>query len=99
MPSQNEPEIASLLRETLELTRENNRLLKRMHRNGIIEMWLRLLWYAFLIGLPFALYFYILEPYFGTFQDSLKQLQVGSSGPFPGLDMLESYLEGKQIPR
>ena len=89
-------ELMALLKEDTELAREINRLLKKMHRNAIIEMWLRVLWYALLIGLPFALYFYILEPYLGTFQESMKQFQVGVGGPFPGLEVLESYLKERQ---
>ena len=85
--------------EMMRLLTENNRLLKKLHRNAIIEFWVRILWYLILIGLPFALYFYILEPYLGTIKESLKQFQVGAGGPFPGLEMIESYLEGKQFPR
>lgn len=98
MSPQHEENLASLLKENIELARENNRLLKKMHRNAVIGTWLTVLWYAILIGLPFVLYFYILEPYFGTLQESFEQFRVGAGGPFPGLEMLESYLEKKQFP-
>lgn len=62
-----------------------------MHRNAVIEMWLRVLWYALIIGLPFLLYFYILEPYLGTIKDQMDQYGVGV-GAYPGIEKLESFL-------
>ena len=57
-------ETKKLLEETLALSRENNKLLRTIRRVGIIEFVMRLLWYAILIGFPFVVYFYIVEPYF-----------------------------------
>ena len=57
-------ETKKLLEETLALSRENNKLLRTIRRVGMIEFVMRLLWYAILIGFPFAVYFYIVEPYF-----------------------------------
>jgi hypothetical protein len=73
----NETEIIRLLEQNAVLVRENNVLLKKLHRNSVIEMWLRILWYAILFGLPFALYFYILDPYFEAFGMSFEKLQNG----------------------
>ena len=48
-----------------------------MRRNGVIDLWLRVVWYAILIGLPFALYFYILEPYLRAVGISSDKLHTG----------------------
>ena len=92
MSQQDEKKIVSLLKENTAVVQENNHLLKRMYRNAIIEMWLRVVWYAVLIGLPFALYFYILEPYRQTFEGVLEQLHV----TVPGLEKLQVLLKEKQ---
>ncbi len=76
--------------ELLRLTRENNALLRKLRRNSIIELWLRLLWYALLIGLPFALYFYILEPYFKAFGGSYEQFRLGLE-QLPGVKGFEAF--------
>ena len=56
-------EMKKLLEETNKLTKENNEILKKLHRDAKIGLWLRITWYVVIIGLPFALYFYVLEPY------------------------------------
>ena len=83
-------EIKRLLEENSKLVKENNELLLKMHRNSVIGIWLRVAWYAILIGVPFALYF-ILRPYFealgssyDTFIDGLNEL--------PGLKGIENLL-------
>ncbi len=77
-------------KELLRLTRENNVLLRKLRRNSIVELWLRLVWYALLIGLPFALYFYILEPYFEAFGGSYEQFRVGLE-QLPGIKGFEAF--------
>lgn len=83
----------SLLKENAALSQENNRLLKKMHRNAVIEMWLRVLWYAFLIGLPLALYFYILEPYLKPLEKSFEQIRLGT---FPGAEVFQQMMRQQQ---
>lgn len=92
--NKNETEIIHRLEENTALVRENNALLKKLRRNSIIEMWLRVVWYAILIGLPFALYFYILEPYFEVFGASSEKVRLGIS-EWPGLQFLQSMFGGK----
>lgn len=48
-------EIKNMLKETLELERENNVLLKRMQKIGRIAFWSKVVIYAILIGLPLLL--------------------------------------------
>jgi hypothetical protein len=84
MPPHTETEILRLLEENTVLVKENNVLLKKLRRNGLIDIWLRVVWYAILIGLPFALYFYILEPY-------LRALGISSEKPQMGLDQFPAF--------
>lgn len=73
-----------LLKENTALVRENNRLLRKLRRNSVIELWMRVVWYVLLIGLPFALYFYLLEPYFEAFGSSYEQFRLGME-EIPGI--------------
>ncbi len=73
-----------LLEENLALAKENNVLLKKLHRESIIGMIFRVIWFALFIGLPFALYFYILEPYLSVLQSGLQQI--------PGFEGFSQFL-------
>lgn len=70
-------QIKSLMLENQRLIIENNQLLKKMNRRSIIGFWFRLLWTLFIIGLPFVLYFYVLEPYFESLGSSFEKFQSG----------------------
>ncbi len=85
------PEKADTHEELLRLTRENNELIKqnheylrKMYRNDMIGLTLRVVWYAILIGLPFALYFYVLQPYFDAFGANYDVFMQGMA-EIPGL--------------
>lgn len=73
--------IQRLLLENQKLMTENNTLLKQLERRARVSMWLRIIWFLFIIGLPFVLYFYVVEPYFdalgssfGTFREGLQEI-------------------------
>ena len=72
-------EILRLTRENNELIKENNEYLRKMYRNDMIGLVLRLIWYGLLIGLPFAVYFYLLEPYFDAFGANYEVFRLGIS--------------------
>lgn len=73
------------------MVRENTRLVKKLYRGMMISTFLTLLWYALLIGLPFALYFYVLGPYFEAFGANYETFRVGL-GEIPGLKGMEKLL-------
>jgi hypothetical protein len=78
LPEHNEQQqLRQLVLENQRLLTENNQLLKMMNRRSIIGIWLRVVWAAFLIGLPFVLYFYVLEPYFDTLGSSFDTFRSG----------------------
>lgn len=70
-------EMNRLLRENTELIKANNVLLRKMYRNDLIAFWVRVSWYALLIGLPFVAYFYFLEPYFKALGSDYQLFKQG----------------------
>ncbi len=77
--------------EMLELLRENNLLLKKIYRHTMIGFAFKVLWFAIIIGLPFAVYFYLLEPYFASFGANYELFRQGMA-EIPGLKGLERFL-------
>lgn len=84
-------EMLVLLKENSRLLNENNILLKKLHKWSLFGFWLRIIWYALIIGFPFALYFYILEPYFNALGSNYEVFRQGIS-EVPGLKGLEHLL-------
>ena len=70
-------EIKEILKRQTILLQENNVLLKKLHRKAVWEFWFRIVWYVALVGLPFALYFYVLEPYFTALGSSYDIFSAG----------------------
>ena len=85
-------ELKRALKENTGLLKENNELLKKIHRNGLWGFWLRIVWYIVIIGLPCALYFYVLEPYFEALGSNYEVFKAGIN-EIPGLKGLEQLLD------
>jgi hypothetical protein len=66
-----------LMLENQRLLTENHSLLKKMRRASIISFWFRVFWTLFIIGVPFILYFYVIEPYFDAFGSSIEEFREG----------------------
>ncbi len=90
-PSHEHEEMLQLLKENAELAKQNNELLKKLYRHTTFAFWIRIVWYAVLIGLPFAVYFYFLEPYFEAFGANYDLFRQGMA-EIPGLKGLEYML-------
>ena len=91
MPPENDhSEMKRLMERNAKLLEENNELLQKIHRNAILAFWIRIVWYGLLIGLPFALYFYLLEPYFTAMGSSYDTFIQGLNElpGFRGIDQL-----------
>jgi hypothetical protein len=84
-------EILRLLRENRDLAEQNQKLLKTLYRHNVIGFSLRVIWYVILIGLPFALYFAVLEPYFAALGANYDTFRAGIA-EIPGLKGLEHVL-------
>jgi len=93
IPTQQEiQKMTKLLNKNSQLLEENNELLKKIHRNSLLSFWIRIIWYAVLIGLPFALYFYVLEPYFSALGSDYEVFKAGIN-EIPGLKGLGELLD------
>ncbi len=84
-------EMTKLMKQNSELIAENNKLLKKIHRNGVLSFWLRIVWFAVIIGLPFALYYYVLGPYFDAFGTSYENF-IDGMNELPGLRGIDLLL-------
>ena len=85
-------DLRSKLDRNYKVLQDNNLLLKKIHRNGVWAFWIRITWYLVLIGLPFALYFYVLEPYFTALGSNYETFKAGI-GEIPGLKGLSQLLD------
>jgi len=94
MSTEKEDEIVRILKINTDLMRENNELLRKIRRSDVIGFWIRVVWYAALIGLPFALYYYVLEPYFAAFGSSYDQFRLGIE-ELPGLKVFQFMFPSK----
>ena len=68
-------ELKRILRQNIKLTKENNQLLKKLQRQNLISLWLKIIWFAILIGLPFIAY-YALGSIFSDFQNLLDVYEI-----------------------
>lgn len=92
MPPQPEnTELKQLLETNNKLIEENTRIVRKLYRWTVANMLWKLLWVIVLIGLPFALYFYILEPYFEALGANYQTFMLGIN-EIPGLKGLDKVL-------
>ncbi len=86
-------ELLRLTRENNALIKENHEYLRKMYRNDMAGLVLRVVWYAILIGMPFALYYYILQPYFQAFGADYELFRQGMA-EIPGLKGFGGFTSG-----
>lgn len=92
LPDPDHADLKRMMQKNTALLEENNTLLKKIHRNALWGFWIRIVWYVLLIGLPFALYFYLLEPYFAALGSSYETFSVGIQ-EIPGWKQFSEALE------
>ena len=68
----------SEFKELLELTKENNKLLRKMRRSAMIGGVIRLIYWVAIIGTPIFLYYSFLQPYLAQLLDIYSQVQGGA---------------------
>lgn len=83
------------LKKNRELLEKNNILLRKLHRNAKWAMMIQVLWYIVIIGIPFAFYFFILEPYFTALGSSYETFNAGMQ-EIPGWKQFYEFLESYQ---
>ena len=69
--------IEELVRTNQRLLAENQELLQRIRRTQRWTFYLRLLWIAIIVGIPFVFYYFVVEPYFTTFGSSIETFERG----------------------
>lgn len=81
-------EIKRLLEENLKVSKDTHALLEKMHRMDLYTFWMKFLWFAIIIGLPFVIFYFFLGPYLEAlgiyseeFEAALKNLPQLFSSP------------------
>ena len=92
------PEERELLKETAELTKENNKILRSMRRSARFASFLRFIYWAIILGGAVASYYFI-QPYItavsGAYGD-MKQNIESVKGVTSKLPSLPSWMSPKQ---
>ncbi len=91
MTPEEDAEVLRLLRENAVLVKENNVILKKLHKYSVYGLVFRIVWYAILIGLPFALYF-VFEAYFEALGSNYDVFKAGI-GELPGLKEIQGIID------
>ena len=68
-------ELDDLVRENIKLTKQNNKLLRKLWRSQILGFWSRILFFAIIIGVPVILYQYFLVDYVGQVRTTIEEFQ------------------------
>jgi len=76
-----------LLNEALELSRENNKMLRSLHRSMVWGRVYRVMYWLIALGLALGA-FYFLQPYIEQFQTIWGDVQRGIKG---GQDLLNQF--------
>ncbi len=94
-----------IIRENLEITQENNKMLRKMRRSLWIGNVTRILYWVIIIGASLGAYYY-LQPYIDSAKETLGQIQSGVGAVSDGVttttqtttNAIESVLDfGKNI--
>jgi len=69
--------IKELLEENQRLLNDNNRILKNMLKRANWSFFFQVLWVLVILGVPLALYYYGIKPYFDSVGDSFQSFGDG----------------------
>ncbi len=92
------PEEKELLKETAELTKENNKILKSMRRHARFASFFRVIYWAIIIGSAVGAYYFV-KPFVDPVISGIDSIQQNiqevkeATGKIPSLP---SWLGGKQ---
>ena len=76
LPETQEDRLEALLKENIELSKESNKILRRMERNALISLFAKIFLWLLLLGLPL----FFLGPYLKPLYSSLTGSSAGSGG-------------------
>lgn len=74
-PETTHDELKTLLRENQRLLLENNVMLHKLRRGAMWATAFRVVWFAIIVGLPIALYYFLLEPNLTTLERAWGVIQ------------------------
>jgi len=77
MTEEREAEIEELLRVNIKLTRENNRILKKMRRAAVLSFWSRVLFFLCICGALYYMYQHYVRTYMEQVEGMYGSLQEG----------------------
>lgn len=78
LPDKDEHQLLhELMLENQRLLIENNQLLHKIQRRALWSIILKITWFLIIIGAPFLVYFYIVEPYFNSLGSSYEVFREG----------------------
>lgn len=98
MSTENQPKdeqqiLHELMLENQRLLTENNQLLKKINRTNVWSFWIRVAWFLILLGAPFAIYYYLIDPYFTSVGTSMQSFMEGLQN-VPGWKQFHSAIKG-----
>ncbi|PIP87057.1 hypothetical protein COW81_02270 [Candidatus Campbellbacteria bacterium CG22_combo_CG10-13_8_21_14_all_36_13] len=72
-------EIARTVKENRRLIEENNKMLKKISRYMVANVWIKVAYWVIILGSAFGVY-YLIQPYLDAIKDGVGQAQeVGTS--------------------
>jgi hypothetical protein len=92
------PEEKELLRETAELTKENNKILRGIRRSNRVSTFLRLVYWIIILGSAFGVYYYT-QPYIDAVVKSYNGMRENIQSVkniTTNLPALPDWMGGKQ---
>jgi len=96
-PMHNEhQQMKELMAENKRLLTENNDLLKKMYKTALWSFIFRIFWFFVLIGAPFIVYYYVVEPYFTSLGSSFEVFETGLQ-EVPGWKQFYEAMGGDEI--
>jgi uncharacterized membrane protein (DUF106 family) len=67
--------LKALILENQRILMENNQYLRKLHSHMVWGFWIRIIGWAFILGLPVIAYYYVLAPYMSAFTTSLPSME------------------------
>lgn len=65
-------EIEEMVQKNQKIIEENNQLLRKINRSNTWAFWLRIVWFAIILGLPVLAYYYVVAPYYESLGSAFK---------------------------
>lgn len=88
-------ELDELMQENLRLTKENNKLLKKMRRTELFGMWMRILFFLVIIGVPLVVYRYYVAPYIEDFSQAYQDFRADTGAVLTLPDTIVGFFTGE----